>query len=98
MTTAYTVNTASLYKRQQVLVYTSAGAFIDVWRDAPLLAGFKEAVNSATTPLRVTLPRKFDAFDLAGVIGSRGTIAQGNIVQYWLYGPGLPAAGKLRFQ
>lgn len=88
----------SVHKQQMVLVFTSSGTFIDAWRDAPLLTGFKEAVNSATTPLQVTLPRKFDSFDLAGATGALGSINQGNIVQYWLFGPGLPAAGKLRYQ
>jgi hypothetical protein len=81
-----------------VLVYNSAGAFIDVWRDAPLLAGVKFAINSATSPIQVTLPRQFDNFDEAGTPGARGSIAQGNIVQYWLFGPGLPTGGKLKFQ
>jgi len=86
------------YKQQVVRVFTSAGAFIDVWRDAPLLSGVKFAINSATSPLRVQLPRAFDNFDEAGTTGALGTIAQGNIVQYWLYGPGLPSTGLLKFQ
>jgi len=86
------------YKQQMVLVYNASGTFLDVWRDAPLLSGVKYAINSATTPLRVQLPRPFDNFDEAGVGGNRGTIAQGNIVQYWLFGPNLPAGGLLKFQ
>jgi|GEM_PF-2695809 len=86
------------YKQQMVLVYSSSGTFLDVWRDAPLLSGVKYAINSATTPLRVQLPRAFDNFDEAGVGSNRGTIAQGNIVQYWLFGPNLPAGGLLKFQ
>ena len=91
---------ASVYgfKQQVVMVYSPAGAFIDVWRDAPLLAGVKFALNSATSVLRVQLPRKFDNFDEGGAPGSRGSIAQGNIVQYWLFGPGLPSGGLLKYQ
>lgn len=93
-----TAGSITRYKEQVVRVFGSDNSFIDVWRDAPLLAGFKESINSATTPLRVTLPRKFDNFDEAGITGNLGTIAQGNIVQYWLYGPGLSETGLLRYQ
>lgn len=89
----------SVYKAQQVLVFAPNGTtFLGVWPDAPLLAGFKEAINAATTALQVELPRAFDNFDLVNSIGSGGTVGQGNIVQYWLYGPGLPREGLLRFQ
>jgi hypothetical protein len=93
-----TPTTLYLYKQQMVLVYSSSGAFIDVWRDAPLLAGVKFAINSATSPLRVKLPRSFENFDEAGVPGNLGSIGQGNVVQYWLFGPGLPTGGLLKFQ
>ena len=86
------------YKQQIVQVLSPSGAFIDVWRDAPLLAGVKFAVNSATQPLTVTLPRTFDDFDEGGTPGARGSIAQGNIVQYYLFGPGLPSTGLLKYQ
>jgi hypothetical protein len=86
------------YKQQVVQVFNAAGQFLDVWRDAPILSGFKEAINAATTPLRVILPRKFDNYDLAGDPNSRGTIAQGNVVKYYIFGPGLPALGLLRYQ
>lgn len=88
----------SLYKMQVVQCFNSSGQFIDVIRDAPLLAGFKESINSATTPLRVTLPRKFDAFDEAGITGNLGTIGLGNVWKYYLFGPGLSSSGLLRFQ
>ena len=91
-------NDLSVLKQQQVMVYTPSGTFLDVWQDAPLLAGFKEIINGATQPLKITLPRSFDNFDQVGAPGSGGTVAQGNIVQYWLYGAGLPANGLLRFQ
>lgn len=86
------------YKQQIVQVLSPSGKFIDVWRDAPLLAGVKYAINSATQPLQVTLPRSFDDFDEGGAPGARGSIAQGNIVQYWLFGPGLSSSGLLKYQ
>jgi hypothetical protein len=85
-------------KQQIVRVYNPYGQFIDVWRDAPLLSGFKEAVNSATTPLRIKLSRSFDSFDEIYTPGARGTIGQGNQVEFWLYGPGIPNIGLLRYQ
>ena len=85
-------------KTQLVKVYNPQGIFVDVWRDAPLLDGFKEAIQSSTTPLRVKLPRRFDRFDEVGTTGALGSIGQGNVVQWWLYGPGLPATGFLRYQ
>src|SRR5579885_1950374 len=87
------------YKQQIVRAYQPDGVtFINQITDAPLLAGFKESINSAIQPLRVTLPRKFDSFDEAGISGNLGTIGLGNIWQYWLYGPGLPSTGLLRYQ
>jgi hypothetical protein len=88
----------NIYKQQLVFVYNAQGDFLDLWRDAPLLAGFKEAINSASSTLRVQLPRSFDDYDLAGQPNSRGTIQQGNVVKYYVYGPGLPTTGQLRFQ
>lgn len=88
----------TVYKTQQVLVYDSNGNFIDVLRDAPLLTGLKETVSSGTSPIRVVLPRTMESFDQAGITGNRGTIGQGNVLKYYLFGPGLPATGKLRFQ
>lgn len=88
----------SVYKTQQVFVYDPSGNFIDVLRDAPLLAGFKESINSGISPIRVQLPRSIDNFDQPGITGNRGSIAQGNIVKYYLYGPGLPTTGLLRYQ
>lgn len=85
-------------KQQLVKVYNAAGTFIDVWRDAPLLDGFKEAIQANTTPIRVKLPRRFDNFDELGTIGALGSIAQGNTVKWYLFGPGLPATGLLRYQ
>ncbi len=88
----------NIFKDQTVLCYNPSGQFINQITDAPLLAGFKESINSATTPLRVTLPRKFDNFDEAGITGNLGTIALGNVWKYYLFGPGLGANGLLRFQ
>lgn len=88
----------TLYKRQIVRVLDASGAFLNVWNDAPLLSGFKESINTGGSPLVVPLPRHFDSFGQANFPHSDGTVAQGNVVQYWLYGPGLPQTGLLRFQ
>src|SRR5712692_3266761 len=87
----------TLYKRQMVRVFNSSGTFLDVWNDAPLLSSFKETINGGTTPMVVSLPRTFDAFDLPSQPNSKGTVAIGNIVEYRIYGPGLPQEGKVRF-
>lgn len=71
--------------------------FIDVILDAPLL-NCKENISSAADTVKITLPRAIDAFDGAGQAGSKGTIVQGNIIQWWLYGAGLPAIGLLKYQ
>jgi hypothetical protein len=97
MPNGYT-NDLSVYKTQQVLVYDSTGNFIDTLRDAPLLTGFKEVTSGGTSPIRVQLPRPMDNFDQDGVSGNLGTIGQGNIIKYYLYGPGLPTTGLLRYQ
>jgi hypothetical protein len=88
----------NVYKEQLVMVYDSNGNFLDVMRDAPPLSGFKETISSGIGPLRVKLPRSFNRFDLIGTPNSRGTINQGNVIQYWLFGPNLPAGGLLRYQ
>lgn len=88
----------TVYKKQMTYVFDPSGNFLDVLRDAPLLAGFKETISSGISPLRVQLPRSFDNFDQPGGYPGRSTIAQGNIVKYYIYGPGLPAGGKIRFQ
>lgn len=95
---SYSQYDLKIHKRQMCYVYDSSGNFLSTWPDAPLLAGFKESVNSATTPLVVELPRDFNDFDQPGLTGSRGTVNQGNVVKYYLYGPGLPTNGLLRFQ
>jgi hypothetical protein len=94
---SYTSQDLTIIKQQVVLVYTAGGSFISTMPDAPLLAGFKEAIDQAPQQLVFTLPRRFDNFDEAGA-GGLGTIAAGNVVQFWLYGPGLPALGLLRYQ
>lgn len=82
-----------------VRAYQNDGVtFIDVIRDAPLLSGFTEAVNSATKAIKVVLPRRVDAYDGIGQINSRGTVAPGNVWKWTLYGPGLPTTGLLRYQ
>lgn len=88
----------AIFKEQQVVILNPSGQFVGVWADAPLLAGFKETINSGTSPLQVELPRPFDNFGLVGSLGASGNVGQGYIVQYWLFGPGLPTTGKLRYQ
>lgn len=89
----------TVYKTQQVFVYAPDGVtFIDVLHDAPLLAGFTETISAGISPIRVQLPRSFDYYDQPGAGGSHGTIAQGNVVKYYLFGPGLSTSGLLRYQ
>lgn len=89
----------NVYKMGLCKVFKPDGVtFLDVWRDVELLNGFKESINGGTGVLNLTLPRSFDSFDAPNQLNSRGTVAIGNVVQYWLFGPGLPATGKLRYQ
>jgi hypothetical protein len=88
---------ANINKFQVVKVYDPSGNFIDVIRDAPLL-NCKENISAAADTVKIMLPRAIDAFDGAGQPGSKGTIVAGNVIQWWLYGVGLPAAGLLKFQ
>src|SRR6267143_3882252 len=87
----------SINKIQVVKCYDPSGNFIDVIRDAPPLS-CKENISAAADSVKITLPRRIDAFDGAGQPGSLGTIAKGNTLQWWLYGAGLPATGLLKFQ
>lgn len=88
---------ATINKFQVVKVYDPLMNFIDVIRDAPLLS-CKENISAAADTVKLTLPRAIDAFDGAGQPGSKGTIVEGNILQWWLYGAGLPANGLLKYQ
>src|SRR5690348_14962293 len=80
----------NIVKFQVLKCYDSAGNFMDVIRDAPLLS-CKENISAAADTVTITLPRPIDNFDGAGQPGSKGTIQQGNILQWWLYGAGLPS-------
>jgi Concanavalin A-like lectin/glucanases superfamily len=93
----YSPQDAFVNKFQIVKCYDSSGNFIDVIRDAPYLAGFKEQINAAADAVRVVLPRRIDAYDGQYQPGSRQTLTKGNVLQWWLYGAGLPAAGMLRY-
>jgi len=91
----------SVYKYQLVQVYApgvsgygSIGAYIDTWRDAPVISNLKESINAGADLLRITLPRPYNNPDPNGRI----TMAAGNVVQVYIFGPGLPSTGKLRFQ
>lgn len=92
-----TGNDMSINKIQIVKVLDPNGLFIDVIRDAPLLS-CKENISAAADTVKITLPRAIDEFDGAGQPGSKGTIVEGNIVQWWLYGDGLPTTGLLKYQ
>jgi hypothetical protein len=87
----------SVNKIQVVKVYDPNMNFIDVIRDAPYLK-CKENISAAADTVKITLPRPIDAFDGAGQPGSMNTIVKGNIVQWWLYGAGLPTTGLLKYQ
>ncbi|MBA3823285.1 MAG: LamG domain-containing protein [Ktedonobacterales bacterium] len=98
---------AIITKQQVVKVYSAAGAFLDVWRDAPLLGDQgnasgatapKFAVNAVTSQVTVTLPRSFDNFDEAGDRRGRGTVGAGNVVQFWTYDNGTLTNGRLVYQ
>jgi|SRR5580765_945485 len=99
-TTVITSNTQydlSTYKEQQILVYDHSGNFIDCIRDAPLLSGFRETLNGVTSALKVQLPRNFENIDLLGTPNGHGAMQQGAVWKYYLFGPGLPPGGLLRF-
>jgi hypothetical protein len=87
----------SRYKEQMILVYDQNNNFIDSVRDAPLLSGFKESINAVTSSLKVQLPRKFEQIDLPGQTNAHGIMQQGYIWKYYLFGPGLPSSGLLRY-
>lgn len=87
----------NINKFQVVKVYDPTGLFIDVIRDAPYLS-CKENISAAADTVKIMLPRAIDAFDGAGQPGSKGTIVMGNIVQWWVYGAGLPSTGLLKYQ
>lgn len=87
----------SRYKEQMILVYDQNGNFIDSVRDAPLLSGFKESINAVTSSLKVQLPRKFEQIDLPGQTNAHGIMQQGYVWKYYLFGPGLPLSGLLRY-
>lgn len=88
-----------IYKWQTVQVFDPSGNYLGSWPDAPLLSGFKEAVNSAPQPIRLKLPRSFDDFDISGAQASPyGTVGLGNVVKFYLLGPGISGSGLLRYQ
>gem|GEM_PF-6573692 len=100
---SYPVAQTIIIKQQVVKVYTSAGVFIDVWRDCPFLgyAGAqapKFAVNNVTSQITLTLPRRFDNYDEGGDTRGRGTVTAGNIVQIWVVDNNTLINGKLVYQ
>lgn len=95
---SYSTQDASINKMQLVKAYDPSGNFLGIIGDAPYLTGITDAVGAATTAHTAKLPRKIDAYDGAGQPGSAGTVASGNIWKWYMYGPGLPATGLLRYQ
>lgn len=89
---------AGIYKSQVVKVYDNAGNFIATVADAPYLSGFTEAINAAPTSLKFSLPRTIDAFGGENMPNSDRTVILGNVWKWYLYGPGLPANGLLKYQ
>jgi hypothetical protein len=87
----------AIQKTQIVKVYDSLGNFINVWRDAPYLTGLKQTINAADSQIKMVLPRPIDAFGGAGQPNTDNSVVLGNNVQIWLYGPGLPTTGLLKF-
>lgn len=81
---------AASFKQQLVKVFDPNMHYLGLWSDAPLLAGFTETLDAGIQPLQVVLPRNFN-------FGS-SNLQIGNRVQYWLFGPNLPASGLLRYQ
>lgn len=99
VTHSYTYDDLSLYKKQIVKAYQNDGVtYLGVIADAPQLEGFTEAVNAATSSITVPLPRKIDAYDGTNQPGSHNTVVLGNVWKWYLYGPGLPVTGLLRYQ
>jgi hypothetical protein len=45
----------------------------------------------------VVLPRRFEQIDLPGNTGAHGIMQQGYVWKYYLFGPGLPQSGLLRY-
>ncbi len=95
---SYTAMDSSLLKSQVVKAYSSTGVYLGVIADAPYLTGFTEAVNAATTSITVNLPRHIDAYDGANMPGTQNTVVLGNVWKWYLYGPGLPTNGLMRYQ
>lgn len=98
MSSAITNQSALYFKSQVVKAYNAAGTFLGVIADAPYLSGFTEAVNAATTSITISLPRRIDAYDGQSMPNSKGTVTLGNVWKWYLYGPGLPSTGLLRYQ
>lgn len=82
-------------KIQVCRIFDQYGTPLGVWTDASHITGFKNTVNAAEGQVKMVLPRKIDDFTAPGQLGT--TLALGNQVQVWLYGPNLPQTGLLKF-
>ena len=84
-------------KIQVCRVFDPSGNFLGVWPDAPHISGLKDTINCAQGQIKLVLPRKIDDFTATGQVSGASTIAMGNQVQIYIYGPGLPTTGLLKF-
>src|SRR5258708_38838625 len=88
----------TVFKSQMVKCYLPDGVtFVDVIRDAPYLS-YQDQVSASPSSVTLILPRAIDAYDGSNMPGSRQTIVLGNVLKWYLFGPGLPAQGLLKYQ
>jgi hypothetical protein len=84
-------------KIQQVQIFDPYGKFLSIWPDAPHISGLKDTVNCAQGQIRMVLPRTIDNFDALGHPGTASSLALMNGVKIYIFGPGLPKTGLLKF-
>jgi hypothetical protein len=94
---AYSIVSLRTQKMQQVQVFDPYGNFLTIWKDAPHISGLKDTVNCAQGQLKLVLPRAIDSYGAPGQTLSDGTVALQNQVKIYLFGPGLPKTGLLKF-
>ena len=84
-------------KQQQVQVFDAYGNFLTIWPDTPHINGLKDTINAAQGQIRMVLPRTIDNFDAFGHPGTATSLALMNGVKIYVFGPGLPLSGLLKF-
>lgn len=97
--TASSQSIVSLYyqKIQMVQVFDAYGNYLTTWQDAPHISGLKDTVNAAQSQIKLVLPRPIDSYGALGQTNSDGSVVLGNQVKIYIYGPGLPVTGLLKF-